>query len=98
MDAFAPAVCAVRVAVMALERGTDPTGVLATVDQGRAAVSEHAGPGLTHDGLSRLLDQVAYCACTGLRGSDGLSRAKRLAAIALRVDGLTQRGHGRVGP
>jgi NAD(P)H-hydrate repair Nnr-like enzyme with NAD(P)H-hydrate epimerase domain len=91
MDAFSPAVCAVRVAVMALEGGVGSAGVLA---QGRAAVFEHAGPGLTHDLLCRLLDQVACCAGTGLRGSDGLRTAKRLAEIALRVDSLGQRRHG----
>jgi hypothetical protein len=36
MDAFSPAVCAVRVAVMALEGGADSAGVLAAVEQGRA--------------------------------------------------------------
>jgi NAD(P)H-hydrate repair Nnr-like enzyme with NAD(P)H-hydrate epimerase domain len=94
MDAFSPAVCAVRVAVMALEGGVGSAGVLAAVEQGRGAVFEHAGPGLTHDLLCRLLDQVACCAGTGLRGSDGLRTAKRLAEIALRVDSLGQRRHG----
>ena len=93
MDAFSPAVCAVRAAVLALEGGANSAGVLAAVDQGRAAVREHARPGLTHDVLSKLLDQVARCSCTGLRGSDGLSRAKRLAEIGLRVDSLAQRSH-----